>query len=869
LYPSPARDKGDNTICANAPIGNLDQRGETRPIDGDGDSNAVCDIGAYEAQDVPPTITNVTATTSGCLSSNPEYCNETDVVSIAVTFSESVNVNTTNGTPTLTLETGTTDRNASYESGSGTDMLVFKYTVQSGDTSSDLDYVATTSLLLNGGTIKNTSGSDASLILPTPGAAGSLGANGAIVIDTTAPTTTYFHRRNPLTNPTNADTLQFEVDFSETLGGGAIGLSDFVVTGSTATLTGVGVVDFGNGTYYLNVAGGDLANYNGVVGIDYSPGMSIHDRAGNLVANVEPTDDETYTLDNSVAQTGPTFTVNTADDHDDGVCSTSDCTLREAINAANALSGADTITFQIPMMTGCTAANVCTITLGALGTLPAIDDDVTIAGSANSAAITVSGNNSVRVLTVNSDNILNLESMTIANGRCTDCLGGGIHNSGTLNILNSTLTGNTAPLGGDGSGGGAGIYNLGAVNLANSTISGNNATQNGGGILNSGVLAISNSTFSGNAAANGASIFNDAGRTTTLKNTILANHTGGTACSNSGVINGSNNLIDDTSCGSNAAFRIGAATNLDATLNSNGGPTNTHALLFNSNAIDAGSDCTYVSSGTNPLFTNGAPITDDQRGEPRDDLNCDAGAFELQYADSNQVTVDYNSNNTSHSFGPALAIITPTTGAPISFTVTITPTAYTTPTPPANALPIQWDATASTSPFSAYITLCYDPSVITTQDENTLHLYHYNGSTWDDFGGVLDNTTHLPYHCITSASPLTSLSPLALAPNAPTATNVTGVKGLVNKNDNIVLRWKTTTETQIAGFNIYRQGKQGEWKQINAKFRQAKHAGAALGDKYRFIDRKANANKTYRYKIEIVYLDGHSEWTKVIRVDMK
>ncbi len=40
-----------------------------------------------------------------------------------------------------------------------------------------------------------------------------------------------------------------------------------------------------------------------------------------------------------------TFTVNTVEDHNDGVCSAADCTLREAINAANA---GDTISFNIP-----------------------------------------------------------------------------------------------------------------------------------------------------------------------------------------------------------------------------------------------------------------------------------------------------------------------------------------------------------------------------------------------------------------------------------------------------------------------------------------------------------------------------------------
>src|SRR6184192_4053166 len=40
-----------------------------------------------------------------------------------------------------------------------------------------------------------------------------------------------------------------------------------------------------------------------------------------------------------------TLTVNSADDHNDGVCNAADCTLREAISAANA---GDTISFNIP-----------------------------------------------------------------------------------------------------------------------------------------------------------------------------------------------------------------------------------------------------------------------------------------------------------------------------------------------------------------------------------------------------------------------------------------------------------------------------------------------------------------------------------------
>ena len=106
------------------------------------------------------------------------------VIPITVTFSEVVAVT---GTPRLTLETGATDRTIDYSSGSGGSVLTFNYTVQAGDTSSDLDYTSVSSLVLNSGTIRDANNQVAVLTLPSPGASNSLGANKAIVVDTTAP----------------------------------------------------------------------------------------------------------------------------------------------------------------------------------------------------------------------------------------------------------------------------------------------------------------------------------------------------------------------------------------------------------------------------------------------------------------------------------------------------------------------------------------------------------------------------------------------------------------------------------------------------------------------------------------------------------
>ncbi len=48
LPTSPAVEAADDTICAAAPVGNVDQRGLARPADGDGNTTPICDIGSVE-----------------------------------------------------------------------------------------------------------------------------------------------------------------------------------------------------------------------------------------------------------------------------------------------------------------------------------------------------------------------------------------------------------------------------------------------------------------------------------------------------------------------------------------------------------------------------------------------------------------------------------------------------------------------------------------------------------------------------------------------------------------------------------------------------------------------------------------------------
>lgn len=110
-----------------------------------------------------------------------------DTVEIAVNFSERVTVT---GTPVLALETGATESNATYVSGSGSRTLTFNHTVGVGTKSLYVDYAGTGSLLLppvDGDDPKTSivdgSGNRAVLTLPERGAVGSLATNAALWIN--------------------------------------------------------------------------------------------------------------------------------------------------------------------------------------------------------------------------------------------------------------------------------------------------------------------------------------------------------------------------------------------------------------------------------------------------------------------------------------------------------------------------------------------------------------------------------------------------------------------------------------------------------------------------------------------------------------
>ena len=271
-------------------------------------------------------------------------------------------------------------------------------------------------------------------------------------------------------------------------------------------------------------------------------------------------------------------------------------------------------------------------------------------------------------------------SATVLNSRIENNLSGGVSiaQNATLVIRGSSITGNQSAE----TAGGLDID--GAAVLVNSTVSGNQAGTFGGGILNSGSTLLLNVTLADNVAGAAGGVFGEGGGimvldgSVTVVNSIVANNVDLVAPASNDclgdLISGGYNLIEDLSDCTLVGSSAGDQTGVDpllAGLANNGGGTLTHALLASSPAIQGG----------NPggcLDEQGNVLTIDQRGYIRP-VNafgapgtlCDIGAYE--YASPGEPTPTATRTNTA--VPPTATATRTSTAVPPTATATWTSTA--------------------------------------------------------------------------------------------------------------------------------------------------------------------------------------------------
>jgi CSLREA domain-containing protein len=242
------------------------------------------------------------------------------------------------------------------------------------------------------------------------------------------------------------------------------------------------------------------------------------------------------TLQTALPARASTFTVTRTDDPPPDGCKPDDCSLREAVIAANVAAGADTITipadtFTLSINDGDPAADT--------GELK-ITHDVTIIGAGTEGTKTTKIVNALDdpSFAIWPDTEVVMSNLVITGGDTGS--GGGIQNHGNLTLTDVVILGN------HGSISGGGIANYGALTLMRVDISENTA-YTGGGIINLGFLAITDSLFSDNRNESFSSPNDDRG-------------TGG-AIHNLGTLTVTKTIFDSNRAGSGGAiyneFKVG------------------------------------------------------------------------------------------------------------------------------------------------------------------------------------------------------------------------------------------------------------------------------------------------------------------------
>jgi CSLREA domain-containing protein len=224
------------------------------------------------------------------------------------------------------------------------------------------------------------------------------------------------------------------------------------------------------------------------------------------------------------------FIPNKLTDSADGACD-SDCSLREAILAANAADGTDFIvlgpgTYALSLA----GANE---DLGATGDLD-ISDDLAIVGR-ETASTVIDANKIDRAFDVQAGVKLELVSLAVTDGHVLNGNGGGLLVLGELVLKRAVLSLNRAE---NGKGGAiAGLSGSSVLNIDQSSILVNRSTDQGGGIYLEGTIHMVNSTLWMNQAdlTGGGGLYAAEGALGTVSNSTLSRNIAGSSGRGGGV----------------------------------------------------------------------------------------------------------------------------------------------------------------------------------------------------------------------------------------------------------------------------------------------------------------------------------------------
>jgi hypothetical protein len=82
----------------------------------------------------------------------------------------------------------------------------------------------------------------------------------------------------------------------------------------------------------------------------------------------------------------------------------------------------------------------------------------------------------------------------------------------------------------------------------------------------------------------------------------------------------------------------------------------------------------------------------------------------------------------------------------------------------------------------------------------------------------------------------------------------------------VVIWWRTSSEASTVGFNVWRAGRSGTWRQLTRSLIPAKRLGQVTGASYRFRDRTALPGQPYNYRLQVRERGGNRSWYGIAAV---
>lgn len=465
-------------------------------------------------------------------------------------------------------------------------------------------------------------------------------------------------------------------------------------------------------------------------------------------------------------------------------------------------------------ITAATSGETLNFTADCLITLTSqvvINKDLTITG--DGFTVIIDGNGATRVFDITAGTVV-LDDLIIRNGYIAPAAGddnengANIRNAANLTVRNSAILNGDMAVGfffpdNEGFGGGISTGDGSTLNVINTTIAGNTAQEGGGAIAVpsdlTATIIIANSTIINNSERStvdggglSVPIPFDAGTfiPPVVKNSIIANNISiGFGLRNSfDVVNSQGyNISDDDLQGSLVA--MGDRPNIDPDLgavDANGVavPNNNSSPVISSPAIDGGNP----AGCTDHLMD---AITQDQRGNNRADLRCDVGAVEFVSSDGDTI-IKALPEGESVSFGPTMVQMTRAGGSTDTGVVSVRKVPNAPGVQESGEMPVHWLITPALndSGLNLSLMLCYTAVELAAApgaSAGTLEMYRWvtNGSPWVPIGA--DSRPTVNGNGCVLKNGVTQLSWWTIASVEPTAVSLQAISTAVDTQTILII----------------------------------------------------------------------------------